>query len=173
MADPSLFDPLRIPAQALIALDWRPYHFALQPYHYLVRTAHVLSMALFFGGIGLFDLHLMGRLRTVPLKPFAECTVRWIYLTFAVAAVTGVALFLYDPLHAGSRAYWTPKLIAVALGLANAALFNRTAYVAALTTDDRTPVAARVAGALSLLFWSAALVFACLNTEAMPKVVLR
>ncbi len=31
MADPSLFDPIRIPVQTLAALDWRPYHFALQP----------------------------------------------------------------------------------------------------------------------------------------------
>jgi hypothetical protein len=35
------------------------------------------------------------------------------------------------------------------------------------------PVLARVTGTLSLIFWSAALVFVCLNTEAMPKVLLR
>jgi hypothetical protein len=55
------------------------------------------------------------------------------------------------------------------LGLANAALFNRTAYIAALASEDRMSILARVAGALSLIFWSAALVFACLNTEAMPN----
>ncbi|HME21749.1 MAG TPA: hypothetical protein VKI44_10450 [Acetobacteraceae bacterium] len=173
MADPSIFDPIRIPAQTLIALDWRPYHFALQPYHYLVRTAHILSMALFFGAIALLDLRLMGWLRRVPVNPFAERVLPWFYLTFAVTAVTGVALFLYDPLHAGSRAYWTPKLIAVTLGLANAVLFNRTAYIAALASEDRMPILAHVAGALSLVFWSTALVFACLNTEAMPNVLLR
>lgn len=172
MADPSIFDPIRIPTQTLIALDWRPYHFALQPYHYLVRAAHILSMALFFGGIGLLDLRLMGWLRAVPLKPFAERVLLWLYLSFAVTAVTGVALFLYDPLHAGSRAYWTPKLIAIVLGLANAALFNRTAYVAAVVPERRMSISGRLAGTLSLIFWSAALVFACLNTEAMPKVLL-
>jgi hypothetical protein len=35
------------------------------------------------------------------------------------------------------------------------------------------PISARAAGTRSLIFWSAALVFACLNTEAMPKVLLR
>jgi hypothetical protein len=173
MADPSIFDSIRIPTEALIALDWRPYHFVLQPYHYLVRSAHILSMALFFGGIALLDLRLMGWLPTVKLKPLAEDMLRWLYLTFAVTAVTGVALFLYDPLHAGSRAYWTPKLIAIGLGLGNAALFNRTAYIAALTSEGRMPMSARAAGTVSLIFWSAALVFACLNTEAMPKVLLR
>jgi hypothetical protein len=173
MADPSFFDLIRIPTQTLIALDWRPYHFGLQPYHYVVRAAHILSMALFFGGVALLDLRLMGWLRTVPLKPFAEQVRPWLYMTFAVTAVTGVALFLYDPLHAGSRAYWTPKLIAIALGLANAALFNRTEYVWGPLPEGRMPVLARVTATLSLIFWGAALVFACLNTEAMPKVLLR
>jgi hypothetical protein len=126
MAHPSIFDPIRISTQTLIELDWRPYHFALQPYHYLVRAVHILSMALFFGGIGLLDLRLMGWLRAVSLKPFADHVLSWLYFTFAVTTVTGVALFFYDPLHAGSRAYRTPKLIAIALGLRNAALFNRT-----------------------------------------------
>ena len=173
MADPSIFDPIRIPTEALIALDWRPYHFALQPYHYLVRAVHILSMALFFGGVGLFDLHLLGWLRTVPTKPFAERALPWVYFTFALTAVTGVALFLYDPLHAGSRAYWTPKLIAITLGLANATLFNRNAYVTAVAREGQMPISVRVAAMLSVLLWSAALVFACLNTEAMPKVLLR
>ncbi len=173
MADPSLFDPIRIPAHALVALDWRPYHFALQPYHYLVRTAHIVSMAAFFGGIGLLDLRLMGWRGTVPLRAFAEHVLPWLYATFALAAATGVALFLYDPVHVGSHAYWTPKLIAVALGLANAALFHRTSYVAALAAEARMPLSARTAGALSLAFWTAALVFACLDTEAAPKVLLR
>jgi hypothetical protein len=173
MADPSLFDPIRIPTETLIALDWRPYHFVMQRYHYLLRTAHVLSMAFFLGGIGLLDLRLMGWRGTVPLKPFAEHVLPWLFATFAISALTGLSLFFYDPVQAGSRAYWTPKLIAIALGLANAALFHRTSYVAALATEGRMPMSARIAGALSLTFWTAALVFACLNTEAMPKVILR
>lgn len=173
MADASIFDPIRIPTQALIALDWRPYRFALQPYHYVLRAAHLLSMAAFYGGIGLLDLRLMGVRGTVPLRSFAEHALPWLYATFAVAAATGAALFFYDPLHAGLRAYWTPKLIAIALGLANAALFHRSGYVAALAAEARMPMSARVAGAFSLTFWTAAIVFACLNTEAAPKVLLR
>jgi hypothetical protein len=173
MADPSLFDPIRIPAQALVALDWRPYHFALQPYHYLVRTAHLVSMAAFYGGIGLLDFRLMGWRGTVPLRAFAEHVLPWLYATFAVVVATGAALFLYDPVRVGSHAYWAPKLIAVALGLVNAALFHRTSYVAALAAEATLPVSARVAGALSLAFWTAALVYASLDAEGPPKVLLR
>ena len=132
MADPSLFDPLRIPVGALVALDWRPYHFAIQPYHYIIRTAHIVAMSAFFGGIGLLDFRLMGWRGTVPLRAFAEHVLPWVWATFGVAVVTGLALFLYDPVHVGSHAYWAPKLIAIALGLANAGYFHRTSYMVAL-----------------------------------------
>lgn len=173
MADPNVFDSIRIPVQALVALDWRPYHFAVQPWHYLVRTAHVMAMGAFFGGIGLLDFRLMGWRGTVPLRGFAEHVLPWLWVTFAVAAVTGTALFLYDPVHVGSHAYWTPKLLAVAAGLANAAMFHRTGYVAALAAETRMPVSARVAGGFSLLCWSAAVAFACLDSEGPPKVLLQ
>jgi len=173
MADPSLFDPIRIPFQALVALDWRPYHFALQPFHYLMRAAHVMSMGAFFGGVGLLDFRLMGWRGTVPLRGFAEHVLPWLWATFAVAVATGLALFLCDPVHVGAHAYWTPKLVAIALGLANAALFHRRGYVAALAAAGQVPFSARAAGVLSLACWTAAVAFACLDTEAAPKVLLR
>jgi hypothetical protein len=173
MADPSVFDPIRIPVGALVALDWRPFHFALQRYHHVVRAAHVVAMGAFFGGIGLLDLRLMGWRGTVPLRAFAEHVLPWLWVTFGIAVLTGVALFLYDPVRVGSHAYWAPKLLAIALGLANAALFHRTSYVTALAAEARLPAAARVAGAFSLACWTAAVVFACLDTEGAPKVLLR
>ena len=130
-------------------------------------------MAAFFGGIGLLDFRLMGWRGTVPLRAFAEHVLPWLWVTFAVAVVSGMALFLYDPGAVGSHAYWAPKLIAIALGLANAALFHRISYVSALAAEGRMPTAARIAGALSLLCWTAAVVFACMDTEGVPKVLLR
>ena len=173
MADPSIFDSIRIPTEALVALDWRPYHFAIQPYHFLIRTAHILSMSAFFGGIGLLDLRLMGVRSAVPMRAFAEYVLPWLWVTFAIVVGTGLALFLYDPVHVGSHAYWAPKLISIALGLANAALFHRTSYVAALATEGRMPRSARIAGALSLACWTAAIAFARFDSEAAPKVLLR
>ena len=173
MADPSLFDPLRVPAQTLAALDWRPYHFAVQPFHHVVRAVHIISVSAFFGGVGLLDLRLMGWRGTVPLRAFAEHVLPWLWVTFGVAAVTGAALFAYDPVHVGAHAYWAPKLTAVAAGLANAAVFHRTGYVAALAAEGHLPAAARVAGALSLACWTAAMVFASLDAEGPPRVLLR
>ena len=173
MADPSIFDLVRIPVPVLVGLDWRPYHFALQPVHYIVRMLHVTSMAAFFGGIGVLDLRLLGWRAAVPLRAFAEHVLPWLWATFGITAVTGLALFLYDPVRVGTHAYWAPKLLAVAAGLTNALLFHRTSYVAALAAKARLPVAARVAGGVSLACWTAAVAFACLDTEGPPKLLLR
>lgn len=173
MPVPHAFDMLRIPADTLAALDWRPYHFAVQPWHYLIRLGHILSTSAFFGGIGLLDLRLMGWRGTVPLRGFAEHVLPWLYATFAVAVATGAALFFYDPVHVGRHAYFTPKLGLMLLGLANAALFHRTSYVAALAAETRMPWTARAAGGVSLVLWVGVMVCAGLNVEDAPKVLLR
>ena len=78
----------------------------------------------------------MGWRGAVPLRGFAEHVLPWLWVTFGIAIVTGVALF-YDQVHVGAHAYFTPKLIAIALGLVNASLFHRTSYVAALAAEAR------------------------------------
>jgi len=177
MAYPNPLDFARIPTAALVALDWRPYHFFVQPYHYLIRVTHILSMAAFFGGIVVLDLRLLGWRPTLPSRPFIEQIVPWLYFTFAIAIVSGFALFFYDPVHVGSHAYLAPKLILTALGVINAAMFRRSGYLAALTADTEASAKAvahaRMFGALSLAIWIGVVVCACLNVEAAPRMLLR
>jgi hypothetical protein len=177
MADPNALDLIRIPSDVLVALDWRPYHFALQPYHYLVRLTHVVSMAAFFGGIAALDLRLMGWRVTLPLQLLADLVLPWLYVTFSIALVSGIALFFYDPVHVGSHAYFSLKILLTALGLVNAALFRRSVYFAAFAPEapaSAVPSAyVRFAGAVSLALWTGVVVCACLNVEAAPKVLLR
>lgn len=176
MADPSTFDLIRIPSDALVALDWRPYHFALQPYHYLVRMTHVLSMAAFFGGIAALDLRMIGWRGSAALQSVADVVLPLTYVTFGVVLVTGIALFLYDPVHVGSHAYFTLKLLLTVLGIANAALFRRSTHYAALSAAGPAAAPAvqvQLVGALSLALWTGVVVCACLNVEGLPKVLLR
>ena len=176
MPQPSVLDVLRIPPHMLAALDWRPYHFALQPYHYVVRLAHVISMAAFYGGIVLLDLRLMGWRRKVSLRHFADQTLPWLYAAFGITIASGLALFFYDPVHVGSHAYFTLKLLLTLLGLVNAAAFRRAGYLAALASEETAASLsehARSVGAISLLLWTGVLICACLNVEGPPNVLLR
>ena len=169
MADPSMFDPLRIPAATLIALDWRPFHFAIQPYHHLIRALHLIAMAAFFGAIAWLDLHLLGWPGWLPLRTLIRLMRPWLCGTLAVAAFSGAALFLYDPVRVGSHAYWAPKLLAIALALLNAALLHRAGLAAG---QPRPTAHLRLAGAISLVCWTAAMLFAGLDVEGPPKVLL-
>jgi hypothetical protein len=177
MADPNALDLIRIPSDVLVALDWRPYHFALQPYHYLVRMTHVASMAEFLGGIAALDLRLMGWRATLPLRLFADLVLPWLYVTFGIALVSGIALFFYDPVHVGSHAYFSLKLLLIVLGLVNAVLFRRSAYFAVFAAEAPASAASsahvRFVGAVSLALWTGVVVCACLNVEAAPKMLLR
>jgi hypothetical protein len=119
----------------------------------------------------------MGWRVSVPLQPLADLVLPWLYLTFGIALASGMALFLYDPVHVGSHAYFSLKLLLTALGLANAALFRRSAYfatfAAAAPVSAKPSAHARVVGAVSLLLWTGVVVCACLNVEAAPKLLLR
>jgi hypothetical protein len=173
MADPSLFDAVRLPSETLIALDNRAFHFAVQPWHYLLRMTHIVSAAAFFGGIVLFDLRLVGLRTHAQLKAFAMDSLPWLYITFALAMLSGVLLFLYDPVHIGARAYFMPKMIMIVLGLLNTLLYRRLAFGYALRSTLSTPQSAKLAGALSLAFWIGVMAFSSMNAEGVPKLLLR
>ena len=172
MTDPNVLDMFRLPSALLIALDWRPLHFALQPFHHLIRLTHILAMSGFYGGIGLLDLRLLGWNPTIPLQPLIHRGRPLLYGLFATAIVTGVALFLYEPVKVGSHAYFVPKLALIALGMTNAGLFHGRDYRAARDAEAMARHA-RLAGAVSLALWTAVIVCACLNSEAAPKLLLR
>jgi hypothetical protein len=162
----------------LVALDNRPYRFAMQPYHHLVRLTHILSISAFFGAICLVDLRLIdlrsGRFKPMPpLRALADMAMPWIYGAFGVAMLTGVLLFFYDPVHVASHAYFSLKMILIALGVVNAMIFNRKGFIMALNSAGPMPRHARIIGGLSLILWLGVMICACLNVEAEPKVLLR
>ncbi len=134
-------------------------------------------MAAFFGGIAALDLRLIGLWRQVPVRLFADQIIPWLYVTFGITFVSGVALFLYDPVHVGSHAYFSFKLILTCLGVGNAALFRQSGYLMSLPPDPSSAVRlhahARIVGALSLGLWTGVVLCACLNVEGVPKLLLR
>ena len=105
-----------------------------------------MSVAAFYGGIGLLDFRLMGVRGTVPLKAFAHmCSLGCSLLSASPWSLVSRCSST-TPCTPARRAYWSPKLIAIALGLANAALFHRRSYVATLAGGRDVPASARVGG---------------------------
>ncbi|WP_323990103.1 MULTISPECIES: hypothetical protein [Nguyenibacter] len=171
MSHPFAF--MRLPYAVLIALDSRMYHYWMQPVHYLVRIVHIISMSGFFGIDMIFGAALFRRNGHAALAAITRLIVPWLHTLFAVAMLSGVALFFYDPVHIGSRGYLTPKLLLIALALALAAFCHRRVYMPALGGGPAGMLRARAAAGLSLLLWSGVIVMSCLNSEGVPKVFLR
>lgn len=170
---PHFLIAIRIPAALLVAVDDRTVQFWMQPVHFIVRIVHILAMAAFFGGILLVDLRLMGWRGALSLRDLTRQTMPAIYWAFAVTVVTGLALFVYDPVHVGSHAYFVPKMVCLLLGGINAWTFHKTGYVRALAAEGVIPRSATIAGAMSILLWTLVIAFACLDSEAAPRVLLR
>jgi hypothetical protein len=160
-----------LPTEFLVWLSTSAFRLAiyrLQEFHAVFRVAHILSMAIFFGSILLLDLRLFGLSRDLALRQFAPHVLPWTYASFGIALVSGTGLFLFDPIQVASHTWFLPKLILIALGLFNAALFRRGAWDRVLGTAGTLPPAARVAGAISAAVWIAVIACASLNASERP-----
>ena len=143
--------------------------YRLQGWHGPLRLLHVGGSAVFFGAIVLLDLRLLGLLgRDIALDALARIVLPITHAAFAVAMLTGVLLFLYDPIQTGSHSWFLPKLLLLTAAMANAAVFSfpkrtglRSIGGGALT---------RLAGALSLVLWTGVIATATANHEERPLV---
>jgi hypothetical protein len=122
----------------------------------ICETLHFVGLALLIGVTGLFDLRLMGFMRSVPVGAAMDL-MPWAILGFVINLVTGVIFFVGAPdQYINNVAFYFKILFIIIAGL-NAmyfqvALFRKT-Y--ALEAGADTPVMAKVVGSTSLLCWLA------------------
>ncbi len=123
----------------------------------VIESLHVLAVALVFGTILIVDLRLLGvashrrgaqRLIT-ELLPFT-------WGAFVLAVVTGSLMFISNALSYAANAQFLLKMVALAVAGLNMAWFHSTAYrrIGQWDEDMPPPLAARVAGILSILTWT-------------------
>jgi hypothetical protein len=65
------------------------------------------------------------------MRSLAAAALPWLYGTFAMAFISGLLLFFYDPVHVGSHGFFSPKLLLVLLAMANTLWFRRFHFGAA------------------------------------------
>ena len=146
--------------------------YRMQAWHGPMRLLHVGGTAAFFGGIVLLDLRLLGWLgREIALDALARLVLPVVHAAFAVTVISGVVLFLYDPIQTGSHSWFLPKLLLVGVAVYNAVLFSRPRW-GGLRAIGAGPLTrqARIAGAVSLVLWSCVIAAATANHEERPMV---
>ena len=127
----------------------------------IIESIHVMAVITVFGTILLIDMRLLGLYDTS--RPFTRVfgeILHWTWIAFAVAVVTGILLFIPNaPRYVVNTAFGLKMASLVCAGL-NMAVFEFTTLKKVALWDKQIPVplAARVAGALSLLLWTSVLV---------------
>lgn len=124
----------------------------------VIEALHVLAIATVFGTVLIVDLRLLGWMGTRrAFTRTADELLRWTWIAFTIAAVTGVMMFTANTLSYYVNAMFRWKLVLMALAGLNMAVFHVRTLRSVASWDNLVPPprAARLAGAVSLLVWLA------------------
>jgi hypothetical protein len=122
----------------------------------IIESTHVLTLALSVGIIATIDLRLAGLvMRGESASEISGQLLPWALGGFVVMFITGVLLFISQPMKCYNSILFTIKMTLLALAGLNALIFHLTIYRSMAQWDKAVvpPLGARLAGLLSLLLW--------------------
>lgn len=121
----------------------------------MVETVHVVALALVVGTIAHLDLRLLSLVsRRRAVTALAREVLPWTWVSFGVAVVSGTLLFSSNALKYYANIPFRLKIALLTLAGLNMVLFHMLTWPGVRHWDlARPPLAARLAGGLSLLFW--------------------
>lgn len=126
---------------------------ASHPWAYpALEAAHLLGVAMLFGGLLVFELRLLGLARTLGLGALARLVLPQALAGFALCALTGLAMFATQPQELLANPAFRFKLVLILLAGANAGWFHARR---SLALADRM---ARIQGLLSMGIWLAVII---------------
>jgi hypothetical protein len=151
MSFPALIQAIHASAPA----QWMRTSLAAMP---VVEAIHVLAGAIVFGTILIVDLRLLGFPDTRrPVTRVCSEMLRLTWIAFAVSLIAGSLMFAANaPTYVGNTAFRLKMLALLGAGV-NMALFHGITFRKVANWDQNVPVplAAKIAGATSLLLWVA------------------
>jgi hypothetical protein len=127
-----------------------------------LETIHVIALTTVLGMIAIVDLRLVGvGSKALAVTKLSKDTLPWVWGAFILAAITGSLLFVSKATSYVVNPYFLWKLVMLSLAGLNMMYFHFFTYrtVEHWDLDPSVPIGAKVAGALSLLFWLAVVFF--------------
>ena len=116
----------------------------------VIESAHLLGLALIGGAVILVNLRMLGLgLRGQTLPEVAREAQPWLNGSVAVMLVTGLGLFLSEPMKLYySTPFWV-KMASLSLSL----LFTYTIWRKVAMTEQVSPIWTKLAALVSLILW--------------------
>lgn len=149
----------RLPSSFAEWLAQTPWSISLHESLYAytwIETAHVIAITLFVGTIAMVDFRLLGLAwRTVPVSQMTSRILPWTVIGFVVMFVTGILLFYAIPVRTWHSVWFRAKVVLLFIATMNVCIFHFRVHRdrAIWDTAQRPPLAARLAGAVSLAVW--------------------
>jgi hypothetical protein len=146
--------------QFLQALEATPWGTAVRENTWLfptIESVHVLALVLVVGSIMVVDLRLLNlasRQRSV--KELTDDVLPWTWSAFVLAAITGTLLFSSSAMRYSGIWQFEAKLCMLVLAAINMGIFHLGSFRSIAHWDQpntRPPLAARLAGGISLGIW--------------------
>lgn len=123
----------------------------------IIETVHVFALCLVVGSISMIDLRLLGvSRRHRPVRELIGSVLPWTWGAFTIAALAGLLLFSSKASQYLVNPFFRLKIVLLAFAALNMLIFHFiTARTIANWDQGAPPVAARAAGAVSLVLWMA------------------
>jgi len=122
----------------------------------LLEALHVMALAVVFGSIVVVDLRALGLAsRSRLFSRVASDTLRWTWMAFVAACVTGALMFITNAEVYAANTFFRVKMLLLLLAGLNMLLFQLTAgrRVAQWDAAPAAPGIGKWAAALSLALW--------------------
>jgi hypothetical protein len=119
---------------------------------------HVASVSVVFGMIAILDLRLTGMtFADFSVTDLSRQVLPWTWAAFAIAAITGALMFSGQAVKYSANFAFLVKIALMALAGLNVLVFHFITYRGVAKWDHgvTAPLAAKLAGALSLVIWIA------------------
>ena len=120
-----------------------------------IESIHVLAITFVVGSIAIVDLRLLGLAgRDQKITRLTSDTLPWTWAAFGLAAICGSLLFSSNAVKYFDNIPFRAKFALMALAGLNMLVFQFLTFRGVAKWDESaTPLAAKLAGALSLLLW--------------------
>ena len=121
-----------------------------------LETVHVIAIVTVVGSVAIMDLRLLGLASNkVPVTAVEKDTLRWTWIGFVVAAITGSLLVMSKAPNYMANPYFLWKLCLILVAGVNMAIFHAVTWksVGSWNTSSVMPRGAKLAGGISLGLW--------------------
>lgn len=121
-----------------------------------IETLHVIALVTVLGTLLVMDLRMLGLASTaVPVRKVSDDTLKWTWMAFVLAAITGTLLWISKAHSYMINPYFLTKMGVMALAGLNMLYFHFVTYktVDQWDTLASPPTAVKLSAVLSLVMW--------------------